>query len=146
MVLYPVEHRGPWPCWRPMGWAHSAPSCQFLCRFKHSSKHIFNQSNEFWVNILESYYSKSSHGEKYSHFRVKVKALVTLSCPTLWHPVDCSPLGSSDYGILQGRILEGVAIPFSKGSSWPRDWAHNSYTTDQILSCLSLQLFIPGFM
>ena len=33
----------------------------------------------------------------------------------------CSPPGSSVYGILQARILEWVAIPFSRGSSWPRD-------------------------
>ena len=40
-------------------------------------------------------------------------------------PMDCSPLGSSVHGILQARILEWVAIPFSKGSSWPRyqTWA-----------------------
>ena len=28
------------------------------------------------------------------------------SCPTLWNPMDCSPLGSSVHGILQARILE----------------------------------------
>ena len=33
----------------------------------------------------------------------------------------CSPPGSSDHGILQVRILEWVPIPFSRGSSWPRD-------------------------
>ena len=36
-------------------------------------------------------------------------------------PMDCSPPGSSVHGILQARILEQVAIPFSKGSSQPRD-------------------------
>ena len=35
--------------------------------------------------------------------------------------MDCSPLGSSVHGILQARILEWVAIPFSRGSAWPRD-------------------------
>ena len=35
-------------------------------------------------------------------------------------PMDCSPPGSSVHGILQARILEWVAIPFSRGSSWPR--------------------------
>ena len=35
--------------------------------------------------------------------------------------MDCSPLGSSVHGILQTRILEWVAIPFSRGSSWPRN-------------------------
>ena len=42
-------------------------------------------------------------------------------CPTLWDPMDCSPPGSSVYGILQARILEWLAISFSKGSSRPRD-------------------------
>ena len=39
--------------------------------------------------------------------------LVAQSCLTLCNPVDCSPLGSSVHGILQARILEWVAIPFS---------------------------------
>ena len=42
---------------------------------------------------------------------------VTQSCPTLCDPVDCSLPGSSVHGILQARILEGVAISFSRGSS-----------------------------
>ena len=37
------------------------------------------------------------------------------SCPTLCDPRDCSPSGSSVHGILQGRILEWEAIPFSRG-------------------------------
>ena len=45
----------------------------------------------------------------------KVKVLVTQSCPTLCDPRDCSPSGSSVHGILQGRILEWEAIPFSRG-------------------------------
>ena len=53
---------------------------------------------------------------------------VTQSCPTLCDPVDCSPPGSSVRGILQARILEWVAIPFSKGSSWPRDRTRVSCT------------------
>ena len=47
--------------------------------------------------------------------------LVTQSCPILCNPTDCSPPGSSVHGILQARILEWVTIPFSRGSSWPRD-------------------------
>ena len=43
------------------------------------------------------------------------------SWPTLCDPLDCSPPGSSIYGILQARILEWVAIPFCRGSSQPRD-------------------------
>ena len=46
--------------------------------------------------------------------------LVTQSCGTLCDPKDCSPPGSSVHGILQARIVEWVAIPFSRGSSHPR--------------------------
>ena len=41
---------------------------------------------------------------------------VTQSCPTLYDPVDCSLPGSSIHGISQARILEWVAISFSRGS------------------------------
>ena len=65
-------------------------------------------------------------------------------CPTLCNPVDYSPPGSSVHGILQARILEWVAISFSRGSSWPRNWTH--------VSCLlhwqagSLLLAPPGML
>ena len=52
-----------------------------------------------------------------------VKVSVAQSCLTLCDPMDCSPPGSSVYGILQARILEWVAFPFSRGSSQPRDRA-----------------------
>ena len=47
--------------------------------------------------------------------------LVTQSCPTLCDPTDCSPPGSSVRGILQVRILEWIAMSFSRGSSRLRD-------------------------
>ena len=52
---------------------------------------------------------------------MKVKVLVTQSCPTLCDPMDCSLPGFSVHGILQARILEWIAIPSSRGSSQPRD-------------------------
>ena len=52
---------------------------------------------------------------------MKVKVLVTQLCPTLCDPMDCSPPCSSVHGILQARMLEWVAIRFSRGSSQPRD-------------------------
>ena len=58
---------------------------------------------------------------------VKVKVLVIQSCPTLCYPMGCIPLGSTLQGVLQARILEWVAIPFSRGSSQPRDGTHLSY-------------------
>ena len=43
-------------------------------------------------------------------------------CLTIWDPMDYSLPGSSVHGILQARILEWVAIPFSSDTSQPRDW------------------------
>ena len=48
------------------------------------------------------------------------------SCPTLWAPMDCRPPGSSVHGILQTRILEWVAMPFSGASPPPSDQTHVS--------------------
>ena len=53
---------------------------------------------------------------------------VTQSCLTLSVPMDCSPPGSYVHGILQARIVEWVAISFSRGSSRPRDWIWVSCT------------------
>ena len=50
-----------------------------------------------------------------------VRAKSFQSCPTLCYPVDYSPPGSTVYVSLQARILEWVALPSSRGSSWPRD-------------------------
>ena len=56
----------------------------------------------------------------YVERKVKVK-VKSLSRVRLCDPVDCSLPGSSAHGILQARILEWVAISFSRGSSQPRD-------------------------
>ena len=55
-------------------------------------------------------------------------------CPTICNPMDCSPPGSSIHGILQARILEWVAVPSSRGSSWPRD------PTVSYISCIGKQV------
>ena len=48
--------------------------------------------------------------------KVKRESEVTLLCPTLSDPMDCSPPGSSTYGIFQARVLEWGAIAFSEDS------------------------------
>ena len=50
-----------------------------------------------------------------------VKMKVAQSCPTL-----CDPVDYTVYGILQARILEWIVIPFSRGSSQPRNWTQVS--------------------
>ena len=66
-------------------------------------------------------------------FSVHLKTITTLlvryccccevaqPCPTLCSPTDCSLPGSSVHGIFQTRILEWVAVSFSRGPSRPRD-------------------------
>ena len=53
------------------------------------------------------------------------------SCLIVWDPMDCSLPGSSVHGILQARMLEWVAVPSSRESSWPKYWTCVSY-----ISCI----------
>ena len=55
------------------------------------------------------------------------KVLVTQSCPTLFDPMDYSLPGSSVHEILQARILEWIAISFSRRASQPREWTQVSH-------------------
>ena len=52
---------------------------------------------------------------------MKVNVLKAQSCLTLCDPIDCSLPSSSVRGILQARILEWIAISFSRVSSQPRN-------------------------
>ena len=67
-------------------------------------------------------------------FILKVKVLVGQSCLTLCKPMDCSPPGSSFHGILQARTLGWVDIPFSRGSSWSRNWTQVSCIADRFFT------------
>ena len=58
-----------------------------------------------------------------AHVRAKLLQL----CPALYNSMNHSPPGSSAHGILQARILEWVAMPFSRESSQPRDRTPISY-------------------
>ena len=81
-------------------------------RFVHSSSRgQCNLAVDFGIKQIWAHHFKWS----------KVKVLVAQLCLTLCDPMDCSPPGSSVHGILQARILEWVAISFSRGSSQPRD-------------------------
>src|SRR5574340_1783868 len=71
----------------------------------------------------------------------KSESEVAQSCPTLWDPMDCSPPGSSVYGIFQAGILEWVAISYSSGSSRPRNrnCVCVSCISRRILYCCSIR-------
>ena len=66
--------------------------------------------------------------------KVKVKVLVTQSDLTLCNPMDCSPSGSSVHGFLQARILERVAMSFSRESSQPRVQTQVSYIASRFFT------------
>ena len=62
-----------------------------------------------------------------------------LSCSVMsdsCNPIDCSLPGSSVHRIHQARILEWVAVSFSRGSFWPRNWTQ--------VSCIAGRLFTDG--
>ena len=87
------------------------------------------------INLLSSGVGSLSVPGK----KKKVKVSVAQLCPTLCDPMDCSLPGSSVHGILQTRILEWVAIPFSRGSSWPRDWTCVSWIGGGFFTFLATQ-------
>ena len=100
----------------------------YMLSIAYTSTYIFWFCKQFkspisflWVflnyNYLPLYFSRTP---------LEWVSEVTQSCLTLCDPMDCSPPGSSVDGILQVRILECVAISFSRGSSWPRDWTQVS--------------------
>ena len=71
-------------------------------------------------NKKEGKKTQNYENKKRSKFRTAVSTcccLVAQSCLTLCDLMDCSPPGSSGHGISQARILEWVAISFSRGSS-----------------------------
>ena len=80
------------------------------------SKALSVQENLWFYGSLWTSWSKSPVCLRHSS-----SSEVTHLCPTLCDPVDCSLPGFSVHRILQARILEWVAISFSRGSSWPRD-------------------------
>ena len=95
--------------WR-IPWTRSRTGCSpWNCRVRHNKKE-----------------AKLVFLHKALYFRHRLWNLgvseVAQSCPTLCNPMDCRSIPcSSVHGILQARILEWVAISFSRGSSWPRD-------------------------
>ena len=72
------------------------------------------------LSLLQGIFPTQASNPGLPHCRqilYQLESEVAQSCPTLCDPVDCSPPGSSIHGILQAKILEWVAISFSRGSS-----------------------------
>ena len=64
---------------------------------------------------------------------------VAQSCPTLCDPMDCSPPGFSTHGIFPARVLEWVAISFSRGSSQPKNWTQVSHIAGRCFTLWATQ-------
>ena len=78
----------------------------------------------------------SKEVQVFPHNLPKVKVKVTQQCPTLCYPMDYTV-----HGILQARILEWVAFPFSRGSMQPRDQTQVSHTAAEPLGKSSCQIY-----
>ena len=74
-----------------------------------------------WLLLRCFWFSTFTHSTGRNVLDHQCVSVRVQSCPTLCGPVDCSPPGSSVRGIFQARILEWVAIPYSRRSSQPRD-------------------------
>ena len=87
-----------------------------------------NSSGQTWVPSTWIYNLVGSEIiRQYVYMSIFAVVAQSLSCVWLfWDSTDCSPPGSSVHGISQARILEWVAISFSRGSSWTRDRTHVS--------------------
>ena len=100
--------------------AVKSPGCHQCFMLTHCRSEFPGTPSSGLINLLEGL------EKNWEHFTYWISSLlwvseVTQSCLTLCNPMDYSLPGSSVYGIFQARILEWVAISFSRGSSWPRD-------------------------
>ena len=100
-------------------WTFTSPCPSLLQGVKQSS-----------IQLDPSFPSK----ELSDGLRVWVSVCV-LSHVQLCHFMNCSLPGSSVHEIFQARILEWVAISYSRGSSWPRNWTRVSW-----ISCIGRRI------
>ena len=74
------------------------------------------------------------------------EVLAAQSCLTFCYPMDCSLPGSSVHRLLQSRNLKWVAIPFSRGSSWPRDQTQVFWIAGRSFTFWSIWCFRPSYV
>ena len=100
---HPRSQPRPWTC-REI----SAPESTYVCTHSHAGGGILGA---FCVLIFRTRVCLRDVSATAEHLHV---CSVAQSCPTLCDPGACSPPGFSDHGTLQARMLEWVAIPFSR--------------------------------
>ena len=114
--------------WTPgVGDEQGGLACCYLCgRNESDMTERLNWTELNWV-LQKKSSAISGFRSYWRKLTTESESEVAQSCPTLCDPMDCSPLGSTAHGILQARILEWVAISFSRGSSQPRDQTQVSH-------------------
>ena len=110
--------------WLDLPRSRASTTVGSACMMGQNSEMIWSRLMNEWLLIGPAYCPSiilQQLGNLFISGSLKAKVLVTQSCPTLCNPMNCSSPSSSVQGILQARILEWVAILFSRGSFWPRD-------------------------
>ena len=115
----------PWSKYRAQGWLSVWGLAEYIYCF-WSSRTLIETPKLLSFGLL--LWHPGQEWFQYLSYKF-MSVLVAQSCPTLCDPMDCSPPDSSVHGILQARILEWAAIPFSRRSSWSRDASRVSCTT-----------------
>ena len=118
------SHSQPKVCTHSFTLSHPHPQ-DSACYFKDAEWKDVSAFAFYFHFCFKESSSRKTVGWK-SHLKLRLRhnewAKVSCSVSTLCDPMDCSSPGSSVQGISQARILERVAISFSRGSSQPRDW------------------------
>ena len=94
-------------------------SLMHMCFLQRLGATIFiNRDFVKWFQLFDSTFFGRIYGVI---MMVCMHAKLLQLCLVLCNPMDCSPSGSLVHGILQARLLMWIAMPSSRGSSWPRD-------------------------
>ena len=119
------------------------------CKMKRCGDKLFAKTRSFtsrwwWIRKGNPIWSAFSLGKGRGPWKAKVAQL----CPTLCDPMHFSPPGSSVHAILQARILEWVAVPFSRGSSQSRDQTQVSHIAGRFFTiCITTEsTMMPFYM
>ena len=128
-------------CWSPgihdLGWGSLGVQKLNWYKFLTFSLFICGSGADFRsYSTLEDFRSVA-----YTILAMYLIDLVSCSVMSDWEPVDCSLPGSPVNVFLQERILEWLAIPFSRGSSLPKNWTHVSWTAGRFFTVWVTMLF-----
>ena len=119
-------------------WSQTATFCLFFWAEKYSTMYtcihvnmciyIYNVQNIIIYIYLFPYLGYQKYCNDYVAVVIESLSRVWLFCDHM----DCIPKSSAVSGIFQARILEWVAISFSRGSSHPRGWSCASWTYPEL--------------